>query len=83
MILTCMQGRISSRGRHLPIHKLNWSVTLKSNKRCKKKAVRITSGWRMAQKDWVNYFFIYQAEGDVISVSIPTVVSKHEKKQWW
>lgn len=37
----------------------------------------------MGQKDWVNDFFIYQAEGDVISVSIPTVVSKHEKKQWW
>lgn len=48
-----------------------------------RKAVRITSGWKTAQKDWVHEFFIYQAEGDVISVSIPTVVSKHEKKQWW
>lgn len=49
-----------------------------------RKTVRITSAWEMAQEEWVHEFFIYyQAEGDVISVSIPTVVSKHGKKQWW
>lgn len=45
-----------------------------------RKAVRITSGWKMAQEDWAHELFIYQAEGDMISVSIPTVVSKHGGK---
>lgn len=36
----------------------------------------------MSQEDWVHELFIYQSEGHVISVSIPTVVGKHGKKQW-
>lgn len=47
-----------------------------------RKAARITSGWEMAQEEGTHEFLVYLAEGDVIAVFIPTVVSKQGKKQW-